>query len=152
MPVTFPYAPGRPPSAKDLELMMNGQPVFLGILTSASTTAPVNNSTTATPFRRGRLLADGVTRDLRESLAGMVLMVQPTLAGLFLASPSAQISVPTVSTVALQSVIPPAAATEPGVLLQAQERVFITMLPDYGWLQWLSNSASSSSLLVWGMV
>lgn len=143
------YSPGRPPNARDLELMLNGMPSFLGILSSASTTNPVDNSTTQTPFNIGMV---GSASPLNGTLAGRVLLVQPTLAGLILASTASLASIPKPSTVALQSVIPPVAATEPGVLIQTGERVLITMSSTYGWLQWLSNSASPGSLIVWEMI
>lgn len=123
-----------------------GQPI--GWLVSSGTTAPVNNVTTATPFNTGTLQADGVTYSLRGSLAGRMLLLQPTAAGVFMTSASA-IMVPNQNNVvALQSTLPPAAGRQPGVLLQANERVIVTMSSANGWLQWLGN-AGAANLIVW---
>jgi hypothetical protein len=145
------YNPGRPPSYQDLNLNLHGDPQPLGILTSSGSTVPVNNVTTATPFKTGNLLADGVSRSLLGSLSGRVLLVAATAAGVLLTSSSPQISVSTVTTVALWTTIPPLANTFPGVLINTNEIKDLTMLPGSGWLQWLSNSGSAS-LIVWELV
>lgn len=146
MPASF--SPGRPPNAKDLEQMTNGDPgVPLGYLVSAGTTTPVNNVTTATPFNTGVLDSSTGLYSLRGSLAGRVLLLQAVSAGLLLTSPTASM-IGATTVVALQSTIPPAANRACGVLLSATERVIVTMLPDRGWLQWLGN-AGAANLIVW---
>ncbi len=143
------FSPGRPPSERDWLAFINGDPgVPLGVLTSTGTTAPVNNVTTATPFNTGNLQPDGSSRTLAGSLAGRVLGLQAISTGLFQTSDSPLIGVQAIMTVALQSVIPPAAFTAPGMLLTAGTTIVVTMLPTRGWLQWLS-SAGTASLIIW---
>lgn len=148
------YSPTRPLKEADWFLATNGSPQFLGILTSSGTTVAVNNATTATKFyfQPSNTLNPSnpnVPANYAGTLAGRVLLLQPTAAGLVL--PSTSPALGSVQTVALQSVVPPVANTAPGVLLQASERVIVTMQPTEGWLQWLSNTGSAS-LLVWELV
>lgn len=140
------YSPGRPPSIRDVELVLNGDLVFLGVL--VSTGAAVNNATTATPFYAA---PQPGTASMAGTLAGKCLLLQPTAAGHVLASNSASISVPSVTTVATFATVPPAAATAPGPKLQAEERINFIMLPTNGWLQWLP-STGSANLFVWEIV
>lgn len=150
MPYVQPkWLPGRPPNEKDLLTCLNGDPQFLGILTSSGTTAPVNNVSTATPFKRGRLLDSllGTRAADADSLSGRVLLISATAAGVFLTSDTPLINTPSVTTVALRSVIPPAANTMPGDLMNADETKILIMLPGNGWLQWLSNSGSASLIV-----
>lgn len=132
------YTPGRPPTDRDVSLSLNGRMTYLGVL--VSTGAAVNNATTATPFN----YEDSATVT---SLKGRTLLLQPTAAGHILASTSAEISVPTVTTVAVFTV-PPAAATAPGVKLQAEERVEFIMAPSDGWIQWIPTTGSANCF-VW---
>ncbi len=145
------YSPGRPPNQRDIELLLNGDPQPLGILTSTGTTAPVNNVTTAVPFNTGRLLDVSGARSLDGSLAGRVLTFSATAAGVLLTSSSPLISVQSVTTVALSTTIPPLVNTFPGVPIAAGEVKQLIMQPTSGWLQFLSASGSAS-LIVWEMI
>lgn len=139
------YSPGRPPSAKDLELLLNGDPQPLGILTSTGTA--VNNLTTTVPFNTGNLLPNGL-RTLSGSLAGRVLAVYATAAGFFLTSSTPLIAIPTVLTVATSGTIPPVVNTFPGVPISAGEVKFVTMSPTSGWFQWISTSGTASMVFL----
>lgn len=142
----------RPVNEKDLITKTNGDPVFLGML--VSTGAAVNNVTTATPFNaagRGPNGADGFPVNLDGTLAGKTLLLQTTAAGLIKTSNNPNMTVGSVSgqnIIALQSVVPPLAGTEPGVALASGERVELIMMPLNGWLQWLPVSGSANCL-VW---
>ena len=145
------FSPGRPASDKDWLQFTNGDPgTYLGALVSAGTTSPVNNVTTATPFNIGRQDGNGVWQ-VRDSLAGRVLLLQPTAAGVFLTSPTGIMTVNVAPAVVALQTVPPAAGRSPGVLLQANERVIVCMLPTNGWLQWLGN-AGAANLFVWELV
>lgn len=132
----------RPANERDLQQAIAGQPVFLGVLTSTSA-AKVNNATTATPF----LFQRKSEQSLTGTLAGRVLLLQPTAAGLILPSDD-----PSVLSIALQtttpSLVPPLAL--PGVLIGANERVEITMSQTTGWLQFMAVSGDAK-LFVWEM-
>lgn len=149
------FNPGRPPSVNDLLLNINGDFVFLGVL--VSTGAAVNNRTTATPFNDIPLGAAvdpvrGTFANMTNTLAGRTLVLQASVAGVFLTSPSPSISIPTVTTVALQSVIPVAAGTAPGFHIGASpDARVITMKATSGWLQWLPLTGSAN-LFVWEQV
>lgn len=147
------FSPGRPPNERDWMQFTNGDPGLpLGWLVSSGTTAPVNNVTTATPFNTGEVGSGSGVYGTRNSLAGRVLLLQPTAAGVFLTSSSASMVVNVApAVVALQSTLPPVAGRQPGVLLQANERVIVCMLPTNGWLQWLGN-AGAANLIVWELV
>lgn len=140
------YNPGRPPNERDILLNINGDFIFLGVL--VSTGAAVNNATTATPFNHSPPAAGS----LNGTLAGRTLVLQASAAGVFLTSRSASISVPSVQTVALQSVIPVAVNTAPGFAIGASpDARVITMMPGSGWLQWLPLTGSAN-LFVWEQV
>jgi hypothetical protein len=141
-------SPGRVAAEKTLLLTLNGDPQFLGLI--QSTGSAVNNASTTTPFNTGTLQADGFSRSLVGSLAGRVLLLQTTAAGLVLASPSPLINDQRAQTVAQQTA-PVAASAAPGVALASGERVIITMLPTSGWLQWLPVSGSAN-LFVWELL
>lgn len=142
----------RPPNEKDLITQTNGDPIFLGML--VSTGAAVNNATTANPFNAaGRGPAGSVASPLNMdgTLAGKTLLLQTTAAGLIKTSDNANMlvnAVPGQKIIALQSVVPPLAGTEPGVALTSGERVELIMMPLNGWLQWLPLSGSANCL-VW---
>jgi len=129
------YAPLRPPTERDTIHLLNGAPIYLGAL--VSTGAAVNNATTATPFNASAT----TTASLSGTLAGKVLLLQPTGAGLI--SPATS----TTLTIAVQTTIPPLLGTTPGFLIQNASAQIIVMRPDTGWLQWLPSA--SSNLLVW---
>lgn len=144
--------PARPPNERDVVTFLNGSPVYLGSL--VSTGAAVNNATTATPFNGtplgavaapvpGLSVAPG---NFTNTLAGKTLLLQATAAGLILPSTSASMAiVPNSSAIiALQSVVPPALGTVPGVSLSAGERVTLILLPTEAWLQWLPVSGSAN--------
>lgn len=134
----WPLAPGRPGNIRDLELLLNGEPNFLGVI--VSTGAVQNNATTATPFNAANTAT-------ATTLAGKVLLIQPTAAGHVLASDSASLLSPVV-VVATFATVPPAAGTAPGVKIQAEERVPFIMASDEGWLQFIPTSGSAN-LFVW---
>lgn len=146
------YSPGRPPSERDLVLLLNGSPQPLGVLTSTGTA--VNNVTTATAFATG-LQPDGsfvasVKNSKTSSLAGRVLLVSATAAGFLLPSASASMLSPN-TRVATTDTIPPAAETFPGVPIAAGEVKSLIMQSTEGWLQFISSSGTAS-LVVWEMV
>lgn len=162
--------PGRPQNEKDLVTLLNGAPMFpvfpglqlgqlipgsqqtlsyqlnqgpgTGILTS--TGAAVNNVTTAVPFATGTLQPDNVTRTLAGSMAGRVYLVNAVAAGSLMASDSPKIGGPDYWTVALNTTVPPVAATFPGVPLNAGDVRILIMLPTTGWLQWISTTGTAS--------
>lgn len=141
----------RPANEKDLITKTNGDPVFLGVL--VSTGAAVNNATTATPFATTPLgpTATSNPANLTGTLAGKTLLLQTTAAGLIKTSPVSSMTVNPGSgntVIALQSVVPPLAGTEPGVALASGERVELIMMSLNGWLQWLPVSGSANCL-VW---
>jgi hypothetical protein len=144
----------RPPSQFNLLQGTNGSPVYLG--TIVSTGAVQNNLTTGTPFAsvpRGptNQPVTSPPSDLALTLAGRVLLLQPSAAGVFLPSTNPNVAVNAVPgqlIVALQTVVPPLNGTAPGVSLAAAERVVVTMGPQEGWLQWLPLTGSAN-LLVW---
>ena len=148
--------PARPANERDLILNINGSPRFLGVL--VSTGAAVDNQTTAKPFNfqpLGPTASAGSPANFTNTLAGKTLVLQSSAAGLIrpARSTSASSSValaasPTLTLVALQSVIPVAINTEPGIALAAGERVYVTMMSDEGWLQWLPLTGSAN-LFVW---
>lgn len=145
--------PGRPPNEKDLFQQTNGSPLYLGII--VSTGAATNNATTATPFNQTPLGPAATSNtstnpaNYTNTLAGKMLLVQTTAAGLILPSAASSMSITTTSNIiALQSVVPPLVGTIPGVALISGERVIVTMMPTEGWLQWLPLSGSGN-LLVW---
>lgn len=162
--------PARPANEKDLVTLLNGAPMFplfpglangqpipgtpanvsyllgqapgTGILTS--TGVAVNNLTTATPFAQGTVNADGTTRQLLGSMAGRVYLVQAVAAGSLMASDSPLVGDPRYWTVALNTTVPPVAATFPGVPLNAGDVRILIMLSTCGWLQWISASGTAS--------
>ena len=144
--------PGRPPNQNDLIRMVNGSPIFLGAI--ISTGAATNNLTTATPFNSSIV---GVASqsvgpvNMMNTLAGKVLLLQTSAAGLILPSENSNMSIGGVvgqNIIALQTVMPPAVGTTPGVALAEGERVILTMMSTEGWMQWLPMSGSGN-LLVW---
>lgn len=144
----------RPPSNFNLFQGTNGSPQYLGMI--VSTGAVQNNFTTATAFNSGQRGPTNIPvttppSDLAGTLAGKLLLLQPSAAGVFMPSTNANIvinAVPGQLIVALQTVVPPVAGTAPGPSLAAGERVVTTMLPGEGWLQWLPLTGSAN-LLVW---
>lgn len=143
------YAPGRPPAVKDILQLLNGSPQPLGVLTSTGTA--VNNATTAVPFAPGAPFPPIGGGILQGTLAGKVLLVNAVAAGSLLPSTVAGIGPPTVMTVALNTTIPPAFNTFPGVPLSATDVRIITMQPNEGWLQWISTTGTAS-LVVWELL
>ena len=132
--------------------VLNGTPRFLGVLTSASATAPVNNATTAVPFlfapiQPGSSASIGPV-NLNGTLAGKTLLLQPTAQSLILPSGSASMTAPQI-VIARQTATPTASVT-PGILLAANERVVLVMGFQMGWLQFLGD-AGAASLMVWEM-
>lgn len=130
------YSPARPPNVRDIELIINGNMTWLGVIVSSG--AAVDNSTTATPFNN--TTATG-------SLSGKCLLVQPTAAGHILGA-SGAIGSAGVLTVTTFSSTTPAAGTSPGVKVQSEERVPFFMLPGNGYLQFIPTSGSAN-LWVW---
>jgi hypothetical protein len=163
------YSPSRPSTERDISLLLSGAPMFpmfpglqmgqripgaaaqfnyqpgqgpaTGILTS--TGAAVNNITTATPFAKGNLNGDG-TYSIQGSMAGRAYLVNAVAAGSLMASDSPLVGQPSYWTVALNTTVPPAAGTFPGVPLNAGDVRIIIMGPTTGWLQWISASGTAS--------
>ncbi len=141
------YPPGRPPNERDLQQSIAGQPVFLGVLTSTAA-APVNNATTAVPFNVKSPLPG---KNWQGSLAGRVLLLQPTAAGLILPNPSTAVAPALPMPVIVQQATapnPPVAI--PGVLIAQGERVEVTMAQDCAYLDFVAVTGTAS-LLVWEM-
>jgi hypothetical protein len=126
--------PGRPPNERDTVQFLNGCPVYLGTL--VSTGAAVNNLTTATPFLSAVTGVAPGTINWASTLAGKMLLLQSTAAGLLLPSGSNVVTM-TVQTGAM-----------PGVLVASAVAQIILMRQDFGWLQWMPSSGSGN-LLVW---
>lgn len=135
--------PNRPPDARDLQQAIAGQPVFLGVLTSTAA-ARVSNATTAVPFNPLSTLP-GV--GFRGSLAGKVLLLQPTAAGLILPSEDPVLSI--VQQATAPSLVAP--KSTPGVLIGINERVEITMGQNVPFLEFVAVTGTASCL-VWEMV
>lgn len=163
--------PGRPFNEKDLLTLVNGAPMFplfsgltqgsaipgangatipynttfqspgSGVLTSTGTA--VNNITTATPFAMGAPTTGGPFNPLG-SMAGRVYLVNAVAAGSLMASDSPLVGQPSYWTVALNTTIPPAANTFPGVPLNAGDVRLIIMGQTTGWLQWISSTGTAS--------
>lgn len=140
------YSPGRPPQVRDLELELNGDLNFLGVLVSAG--SAVDNSTTAIPF----LQTPNGVGTLAGTLAGKALLIQPTAAGFVLASSIPMLNSPaglvTVTTFASTG---PFTTTAPGAKLQAEERVPFFMSQTKGWLQFIPSSGAAN-LFVWELL
>jgi hypothetical protein len=138
--------PARPYTEFDLLQALDGQPQYLGVL--VSTGAAVNNATTATPFNQTPQGAQnpsspGTTQlpgNNAGTLAGKVLLLQTTAAGFVLAGASPAITI-------TNQTLPTGMGLIPGTALASGERVIITMLSSYGYLQWLP--ATSGNLFVW---
>jgi hypothetical protein len=141
------YSPGRPPNERDLQQAIAGQPVFLGVITSTAAAA-VNNGTTSVPFNTKSPLPG---KNFDGSLAGKVLLLQPTAAGLILPNPST-VTVPAAVTpiIAQQATVPNPPTVIPGVLLAQGERVEITMSQTTAYLDFVAVTGTAS-LLVWEM-
>lgn len=139
--------PGRPPNEKDLQQSIAGQPVFLGVLTSTAAVA-VNNGTTATKFNQYSTIQPST--GFQGSLAGKVLLLQPTAAGLILPNPTT--ANPPAPIVVQQATAPSLVAPQsiPGVLIGANERVEITMGQQTAYLDFVAVTGTAS-LLVWEM-
>jgi hypothetical protein len=141
------YAPARPPNERDLLQNLSGSPVFLGVLTSATSAAPVNNATTAVPFNVPSSPAvAGAQTQLKPSLAGRILLIQPTANILILPWSDATLNI------ALQTATPvllPTPTVVPGILINQGERVVLTMQPTWAYLQALSTAGTSASALIW---
>lgn len=133
------YTPGRPASERDISLVLNGRAAYLGVL--VSTGAAVNNATTATPFN----YEDSATV---VTLKGKMLLLQTTAAGHIMSSASPSMVTPANTVVATFATVPPTGGTNPGVKLQAEERVEFFMLPSEGYLQWIPTSGSANCF-VW---
>lgn len=134
------YNPGRPPNINDLTQNLNGSPQFLGVIASVSA-AVTNNGTTATKFNYipadAGDAASGRLPGLGGTLAGRVLLVQPTAAGVMLGG-----------TAVGDLTMTQQSGAKPGVLLASGEKAIITMLPTEGWLQWATVSGNGN-LIVW---
>lgn len=134
--------PGRPSTDKTTLQYLNGSPVFLGRM--VSTGAAVNNSTTAVPFNAAPLGGTVSPVNLTNTLAGKMLLLQTTAAGLILASDGVALTIALQTTV--PSIVPPLAI--PGVALASGERVVVLMRQTDGFLQWLPVSGAGN-LFVW---
>lgn len=133
-------SPGRPQTLKALTIVMTGSPVFLGRIVSAAGLV-TNNLSTAVPFNA---TPRGPTGAL-ETLAGKMLLLQPSVDGFLLASsldPAQPGFVPlTAQTGAL-----------PGPSFLAGERVQMLMGTRDGWLQWLPSGGGAGTLFCWELL
>lgn len=138
--------PGRPPNERDIIQALAGMPVFLGVITSTAA-APANNSTTAVKFN---VLSAAPNTGYQGSLAGKVLLLQPTAAGLILPTPS---TTPTTAPAVIvqQATAPNPPAAIPGILIGINERVEITMSQTTAYLDFVAVTGTAS-LLVWELV
>lgn len=138
--------PARPYNERDTMQALNGAPIFLGVLVSTGTA--VNNLTTATPFNQvglGPTASVASPANFSNTLAGKMLLLQPTANGQILPSAS------NIVTIAQQSVVPVLSGTQAGVLIGSGERVELLMTSTMGWLQWLPQSGSGNCF-VWELV
>lgn len=131
------YGPLRPPTERDTIHLLNGMPVFLGVLVSG-TGAAVSNVSTANPFFTTALSP----QSLAGTLAGKTLMIQSS-ATVFVLPAAA----PAPLFVATQTIVPPLVNTSPGVQVAANTAAIILMRPDAGWLQ--AVAATAFNLFVW---
>lgn len=141
--------PNRPATERDVVQTIAGQPVFLGVITSTAAAA-VNNSTTAVPFNV-RSGAPGA--GFQGSLAGKVLLLQSTAAGLILPNPNNP-PLTTPAVIVQQATTPvfsPPPLQIPGILLGINERVEITMGQTTPYLDFVAVTGTAS-LLVYEMV
>lgn len=144
-------SPQRPPTAKDVETMMNGRMTLLGVI--RSTGAAVDNSSATSLNAVGgtggfyaTVQQGAVPTNFALTLAGRVLLLQASAAGSVLAA-TAPIGTGTQVTVT-NSTVMPTATTQPGPKLQAEERVPFIMGAEDGWLQFIPVTGSAD-LLVW---
>ena len=131
------FSPARPPSERDAVIQINGQPNFLGVLTSTAAVA-VNNATTAVPFNTLSTIP-GV--GFRGSLAGKTLLLQPTANGLILPGESSTVNI------VQQATVPNPPAAVPGLLVTAGERVELTLGPSTPFLQFVTVTGTGSLLV-----
>jgi hypothetical protein len=117
-----------------------------GILTSTGTA--VNNITTATPFAQGTLQNDGFTRTLQNTMAGRAYWLNAVAAGTLMVSDSPLINDNRYWTVALNTTVPPAAFTFPGIPMNAGDVRQVKMPSTCGWLQWISTTGTASLICV----
>lgn len=135
--------PERPPNERDIIQALAGMPVFLGVITSTSAAA-VNNSTTAVPFNVRSAAPDA---GFAGSLAGKVLLLQPTAAGLILPNLSPAATTAT-AVIVQQATLPQPPTAIPGILIGVNERVEITMGQSTAYLDFVAVTGTAS-LLVW---
>lgn len=136
------YSPARPATERDTLHLIDGSPVYLGVLVSSGSV--VDNSSTATPFNYVR---SGTSYS--GTLAGKVLMFQPDAAGYLLPS-ALKLGEPGTTTLVAQAATV-GANQACGPLVQLQERVLIIMQPTSGWVQWLPSSGSANCF-VWELL
>lgn len=142
------YNPGRPSTSRDVEISLNGRMTLLGVI--VSTGAAADNSSAASVTATGLVggffkTADG--GNLVGTLAGRVLLLEPTAAGSVLAATA---PLGTSGQVTVTGLSLPTATTQPGPKLQAEERIPFIMGAQDGWLQWLP-AAGSANLFVWSL-
>ena len=130
------FSPARPPNERDAVIQINGQPNFLGVLTSTGT--GVNNLTTAVSFNTLSTIP-GV--GFRGSLAGKTLLLQPTANGLILPGESSTVNI------VQQATVPNPPAAVPGLLVTAGERVELTLGPSTPFLQFVTVTGTGSLLV-----
>ena len=130
--------PSRPFTERDTLHMLNGCPVYLGVLQSSSSSSAVNNNNTATPFWNGSTPPT--------TLAGKTLLIQPDANGCLLplnvttgALANAAQAVQTQST----------SNVNPGLLVTNGTSLTLIMLPTAGFLSWVSAGAGAANLYVW---
>lgn len=140
--------PNRPPNERDIIQALSGMPTFLGVITSTAAVA-VNNGTTAVPFN---MKSNAPNAGFQGSLAGKVLLLQPTAAGLILPNPNQPLAPATApAAVIVQQATTPVLSLPqslPGILVGANERVELTMAQGTGYLDFVAVTGTAS-LLVW---
>ncbi len=113
----------------ELGAVMNGVPVFLGVVIATTTK---NNHDTATPFN------DAATGSTSPTLEGKCLLLQPDTACW-------------VKFGAVNTVTASATATAGSIYLAARERVIVNMPEGYGWVACVAVSGTTN-LQVHGML
>lgn len=144
-------SPMRPAAAKDVETMLNGSMTFLGEL--VSTGAAVDNSSSGSLNAQGVaggfftivLPTNGAPINWGLTLAGRVLVVQATAAGSIMRG-GAPVGTPQQATVT--GLVAPTPTTQPGMKIQAEERVPFIMNSQDGWLQFIPTTGSAN-LFIW---
>lgn len=145
-------SPMRPAAAKDVETMLNGSPTLLGVIVSAgaaadnSSAASVGPTGTAGGFNTLTLPTNGAQINYGLTLGGRVLLVVATAAG-YITKGATPLGTPNQPTV-VGVVNLPTPTTQPGIPVQASERIPLIMNSQDGWLQFVP-ATGAANLVVW---